>query len=52
MAKDAPKRGCEVKVEAGPLDLNKGDEKKFSSQRYMANKKKGFKDALKDAFKK
>ena len=31
-------------------DINKGDEKKFSSEIYMANKPKGFWKAIKQAF--
>lgn len=46
---DKPKRGCNVKVESGPIDLNKGDDKKFDSARYAANPKKGFNDALSKA---
>ena len=46
---DKPKRGCNVKVESGQVDLNKGDDKKFDSARYAANPKKGFNDALSKA---
>lgn len=43
-----PKRGCEIKVEAvDKFDLNKGDDEKFKSNKYMANPEKGFLDAIK-----
>src|SRR3990167_10880484 len=43
------KRNTDIIVESGKPNLSKGDDEKFKSHKYMADKKKGFNDSLRKA---